>query len=109
MPWQELDLKIAAINRLLHSPPPLRQYPSVNALWAELLIEELCRLGASTFCIAPGKSLNIQLPFACMGPCARAGNYMLTPNSAEAIPDVSLLICIGPSLVPCVQGHAQRP
>ncbi|KAK9805814.1 hypothetical protein WJX73_002942 [Symbiochloris irregularis] len=52
--WQELDLKIAAINRLLHSPPPLKQYPSVNSLWAGLLVEELCRLGANTFCIAPG-------------------------------------------------------
>ena len=51
---QELDLKIRAIDRLLHSPIPLRHHPSLNTLWTGLIIEELCRLGATTFCIAPG-------------------------------------------------------
>ena len=39
---------------LLRQPLPLVDTPNINLLWARLMIEELCRLGASTFCIAPG-------------------------------------------------------
>ncbi len=40
---------------LLHAPAPLAAAPNLAALWARLLVEELCRLGASTFCVAPGQ------------------------------------------------------
>ena len=33
----------------------LPQAPNVNALWAGLIVEELCRLGCNTFCVAPGR------------------------------------------------------
>lgn len=52
--WQELNLKIGQFEKLLQGPPPLRSLPNVNAVWAYALVEELCRLGVSTFCIAPG-------------------------------------------------------
>ncbi len=42
--------------RLLLQPVrPLAQAPNVNALWAQLMVEELCRLGINTFAVAPGK------------------------------------------------------
>ena len=53
---QELDLKVRPLNRLLRGPPALSEAQNVNMLWAHLMVEELCRLGASTFCIAPGQS-----------------------------------------------------
>lgn len=39
---------------LLAAPPALAAAPNINALAARLAVEELCRLGASTFAIAPG-------------------------------------------------------
>lgn len=51
---QELDLKVRQFELLLHAPPALAATPNINLLWARLMVEELCRLGASTFCIAPG-------------------------------------------------------
>jgi len=51
---QELDLKVRQFDILLRQPPPLLEAPNINLLWARLMVEELCRLGASTFCIAPG-------------------------------------------------------
>lgn len=53
---QELDLKFRPLNNLLRGPPELSEATNVNMLWAHLMVEELCRLGASTFCIAPGQS-----------------------------------------------------
>lgn len=53
--WAELDLKIRQYERLLQGVPPLAASPNVNALWARLLVEELCRLGCNTFCVAPGE------------------------------------------------------
>ena len=53
--WAELDLKIRQYERLLQGAPPLAASPNVNALWARLLVEELCRLGCNTFCVAPGE------------------------------------------------------
>lgn len=52
--WQELDLKIQAINRFLQPVPNLLHSPSLNTLHTQLMVEELCRVGANTFCIAPG-------------------------------------------------------
>uniref|UniRef100_A0A1D2A6W6 isochorismate synthase n=2 Tax=Auxenochlorella protothecoides TaxID=3075 RepID=A0A1D2A6W6_AUXPR len=52
--WAELDLKVAALDRLLTPVPALQQAPNLNAAYARILVEELCRLGCSTFCIAPG-------------------------------------------------------
>jgi len=51
---QELDLKVRQFNKLLKGPPALSDAPNINMLWAHLMVDELCRLGASTFCIAPG-------------------------------------------------------
>ncbi len=51
---QELELKVRQFEMLLRAPPALAAAPNMNALWGRLLVEELCRLGCSTFCIAPG-------------------------------------------------------
>ena len=59
LPGQELDLKVRQFEALLHAPPPLAAAPNVAALWARIMVEELCRLGANTFCIAPGDSLSL--------------------------------------------------
>ena len=40
---------------LLKGPPALSDSPNINMLWAHLMVDELCRLGSSTFCIAPGE------------------------------------------------------
>lgn len=53
--WAELNLKIAQFQRLLVSPKRLDEAPNAAALWARLMVEELCRLGCNTFCVAPGK------------------------------------------------------
>ena len=36
------------------APQHLTQASQINALWAHLLLEELCRLGVRHLCIAPG-------------------------------------------------------
>ena len=51
---QELDLKTGPLAALLQPPKPLQDEPNINCLWARLLIDELCRQGVNTFCIAPG-------------------------------------------------------
>lgn len=51
---QELDLKVRQFESLLRQPLRLKDLPNVNLLWARLMVEELCRLGINTFCIAPG-------------------------------------------------------
>jgi isochorismate synthase/2-succinyl-5-enolpyruvyl-6-hydroxy-3-cyclohexene-1-carboxylate synthase/2-succinyl-6-hydroxy-2,4-cyclohexadiene-1-carboxylate synthase/O-succinylbenzoate synthase len=53
--WAELDLKVRQYERLLTAVPPLAASPNVNLLWARLAVEELCRLGCNTFCVAPGE------------------------------------------------------
>ena len=53
---QELDLKVRPLNALLRGRPVLSEATNINMLWAHLTVDELCRLGASTFCIAPGQS-----------------------------------------------------
>jgi isochorismate synthase/2-succinyl-5-enolpyruvyl-6-hydroxy-3-cyclohexene-1-carboxylate synthase/2-succinyl-6-hydroxy-2,4-cyclohexadiene-1-carboxylate synthase/O-succinylbenzoate synthase len=54
--WNELDLKIGQFLNLLRNSTRERilssQNPSILA--AQVMIEELCRLGCNTFCIAPG-------------------------------------------------------
>lgn len=52
--WAELDLKVRQYERLLQAAPRLAAAPNINSLWARLLVEELCRLGCNTFCVAPG-------------------------------------------------------
>jgi hypothetical protein len=56
---QELDLKVRQFELLLRQPQPLHATPNLNVLWARLMVEELCRLGASTFCVAPGQCPHI--------------------------------------------------
>lgn len=41
-------------DSLLHAPAALAAAPNVNALWARLMVEELCRSGVTTFAVAPG-------------------------------------------------------
>jgi len=53
--WAELDLKVRQYERLLQGVPPLAAAPNINLLWARLMVEELCRLGCNTFCVAPGE------------------------------------------------------
>ena len=52
---QELELKVRQFRLLLQPVRPLAQAPNVNALWAQLMVEELCRLGINTFAVAPGE------------------------------------------------------
>ncbi|MEW5311204.1 MAG: hypothetical protein WDW38_002939 [Sanguina aurantia] len=52
--WQELDLKIRQFQSLLQPLQPLSSAPNMNAAWARMLVEELCRQGVSMFCVAPG-------------------------------------------------------
>lgn len=81
--WAELDLKVRQYERLLQGVPPLAAAPNVNTLWARLLVEELCRLGCSTFCVAPGER----------GPAApRPASRWLSPQ-AEAGAAVAGLSC----------------
>ena len=51
-------------DSLLHAPPALAAAPNMNALWARLTVEELCRSGITTFAIAPGAT-----PGACELTC----------------------------------------
>ena len=52
--WAELNLKISQYERHLRPALPLPEAPNINLLWAQLAVEELCRLGCNTFCVAPG-------------------------------------------------------
>ena len=40
---------------LLKAPPALSEAQNINMLYAHLMVDELCRSGSSTFCIAPGE------------------------------------------------------
>ena len=51
---QELELKTGPLTALLQGPKRLRDESNINCLWARLLVDELCRQGCNTFCIAPG-------------------------------------------------------
>ena len=66
--------------RLLLQPVrPLAQAPNVNALWAQLMVEELCRLGINTFAVAPGEELAMANAYNWTN--ARAGaSKMLSPE-----------------------------
>lgn len=55
---QELDLKVRQFEMLLRQPPALQELGNVNLVWARLMVEELCRCGINTFCIAPGTLSN---------------------------------------------------
>ncbi|CAM6124850.1 unnamed protein product [Calypogeia fissa] len=52
--WRELELKTSLFEALLEQRQPLETTVNINALWAKLIVEELCRLGITYFCIAPG-------------------------------------------------------
>lgn len=63
--WNELDLKISQFTNLLKNSTQERIMTSANVsiLAAQVMIEELCRCGCNTFCIAPG-SRSSPLTFA---------------------------------------------
>lgn len=50
-------VQIRQYDTLLAAPPMLAEAPNINALAARLAVEELCRLGVSTFAVAPGGNL----------------------------------------------------
>ncbi len=52
--WAELNLKISQFERLLQPAPAFASAPNISALWARVMVEELCRMGCNTFCVAPG-------------------------------------------------------
>lgn len=52
--WAELNLKVSQFERLLAPAPRFTDAPNMPALWARVMVEELCRLGCNTFCVAPG-------------------------------------------------------
>jgi isochorismate synthase / 2-succinyl-5-enolpyruvyl-6-hydroxy-3-cyclohexene-1-carboxylate synthase / 2-succinyl-6-hydroxy-2,4-cyclohexadiene-1-carboxylate synthase / o-succinylbenzoate synthase len=52
--WCELDLKVAQFRRILPGLPRLRDLPNDNAVWVQLIVDELVRCGVSTFGVAPG-------------------------------------------------------
>jgi isochorismate synthase / 2-succinyl-5-enolpyruvyl-6-hydroxy-3-cyclohexene-1-carboxylate synthase / 2-succinyl-6-hydroxy-2,4-cyclohexadiene-1-carboxylate synthase / o-succinylbenzoate synthase len=52
--WAELDLKASQFERLLLPAPQAPDAPNLPSLWCRLAVEELCRLGCNTFCVAPG-------------------------------------------------------
>ncbi|KAG7671813.1 putative Protein PHYLLO, chloroplastic [Nannochloris sp. 'desiccata'] len=52
--WAELNLKISQFERLLKPAPSFSSAPNISALWARVMVEELCRRGCNTFCVAPG-------------------------------------------------------
>ncbi len=54
--WQELCLKARQFEALLAPRPALGALPNAQLAWAAALVEELCRLGVSMFCIAPGEA-----------------------------------------------------
>lgn len=55
--WEELNLKVRQYATLLAPRPALAQLPNRNAAAAALLVEEACRAGVTTFCVAPGEQL----------------------------------------------------
>jgi len=52
--WQELNYKVSQYESLLALPSPPADAPNINAVWAQLLVEECVRCGVRLFCIAPG-------------------------------------------------------
>lgn len=57
--WNELDLKIRQFTSLFQraSNQLIKTSSNCNALVAQSMVDELCRLGHNTFCIAPGKDI----------------------------------------------------
>ena len=54
--WNELDLKISQFTRIFRDSTERRILESQNLsiLAAQMIVEELCRCGCNTFCVAPG-------------------------------------------------------
>jgi isochorismate synthase/2-succinyl-5-enolpyruvyl-6-hydroxy-3-cyclohexene-1-carboxylate synthase/2-succinyl-6-hydroxy-2,4-cyclohexadiene-1-carboxylate synthase/O-succinylbenzoate synthase len=69
--WAELDLKVAQYRPLLAPSPPLAEAPNAAAAAARAAIEELCRLGCSTFALAPGSRSSPLAAAAAAHPRAR--------------------------------------
>jgi hypothetical protein len=59
--WEELNLKVRQYAALLAPRPALAQLPNRNAAAAALLVEEACRAGVTTFCVAPGEYIQCRL------------------------------------------------
>jgi isochorismate synthase len=57
--WKELDLKIRQFTSLFQiaSNGLIKASSNCNVLVAQSMIDELCRLGHNTFCIAPGRHI----------------------------------------------------
>jgi hypothetical protein len=53
--WNELNLKVRQYQSLVTRRSLVPELPNRNAAWAALLVEECCRAGVNTFCVAPGE------------------------------------------------------
>lgn len=83
--WQELDLKIRQFQSLLQPLQPLSSAPNMNAAWARMLVEELCRQGVSMFCVAPGGCWILNLVPSFKRP-TREGTCLNIPSRAGHLP-----------------------
>jgi isochorismate synthase/2-succinyl-5-enolpyruvyl-6-hydroxy-3-cyclohexene-1-carboxylate synthase/2-succinyl-6-hydroxy-2,4-cyclohexadiene-1-carboxylate synthase/O-succinylbenzoate synthase len=81
--WAELDLKVRQYERLLRTLPPLHAEPNINALWARLAVEELCRLGCNTFCVAPGEPGYVCVVFFGVGELGGGGRNIYVRCSCK--------------------------
>lgn len=54
--WKELDLKIGQFIKIFDNATEDRilKSPNISLLSAQVMVEELCRNGCNTFCVAPG-------------------------------------------------------
>jgi hypothetical protein len=62
--------------------PPLPSLPNATMAWAALAIEELTRLGVSTFAVAPGKRVTPSMCTVSMCTASRSG--LLAPAAARS-------------------------
>ncbi len=54
--WNELDLKISQFTKIFQNSTEgrIRASQNLSLLSAQIIVEELCRCGCNTFCVAPG-------------------------------------------------------
>jgi hypothetical protein len=69
------------------------QAPNINSLWASIMVEELCRLGCNTFCVAPGaRNDDRTLTALHCEACWQKLVVILVPRDTQ--PPAKLLLCV---------------
>ena len=89
---------------LLCQPTALANLPNINQLWARLMIEELCRLGVNTFCIAPGAVHRAcHCNFRSSYPCVLEFRVMTMRAGSRSSP-LTMAVALQPTarLIPCI-------